>query len=122
MKRYTNLTSALIVLNYMKGKERKAHELHGKSHIDCEHMNDEDVAYYVAAGKISVEDIQVEDKTPPAPPASFILPENPTAENLNPLPVKDLRRYCKENILEVPKGTKEDGVIEIILASLAPQE
>ena len=122
MKKFTNLTTALILLNYMAGKTRKVHELHGGKAIVCEHMTDEDVAYYVEKKKIKVEEVK---KTPPPPPEAIVLPEGPTAELLRTtFTVPQLRQYCKEQEpkLVVPTGSKEDDIVEIILASLESKE
>jgi hypothetical protein len=84
-------------------------------------MKDEDVAYYVKAKKLSVEDV-VTTKKEVTTPELVVLPENPTVETLKPLTVKVLRLYCKQKEISIPAKTDEDGVIELILASLAPKE
>lgn len=117
----TNKSKRLIVLNYKDDKEGfKTLSLGAGESAEVEALKESDVEFYVKKGSIEVE--KVETKKTTTPPEPVVLPEEPTEENLKAMAVKDLRRYCKENNIEVPKGTKENGVVALILASLEPKE
>ncbi len=114
----TNKSKRLIVLNYKDEKEGfKTLSLGAGESSEVEALKDSDVAFYVKKGSIEVE--KVEAKKPPEP---VVLPAEPTEENLISLGVKDLRRYCKENEIKIPKNTDEAGVVALILNSLEPKE
>ena len=115
----TNNSKRLIVLNYReKGKGFKTLLVGAGETKENEFLVESDVAFYVKKGSISVEVVK-KTTTPPEP---VVLPDEVTDESLKAMPVKDLRRYCKENNIDIPKGSKEDNIVALILESLQPKE
>jgi len=114
-----NKTKRLIVLNYKESKGYKSLPVGAGQTVENEHLTEADVKYHV--NKKELEEV-VEEKKKKAPEL-VVLPENPTHENLKKdFTVPQLRAYCKQVEITVPTGSKEDDIIALILASLAPQE
>ena len=117
----TNNSKRLIVLNYRENGKGFNTLLVGAGETkENEHLVDSDVAFYVKKGSISAEVVEKNKTTTPAEPV--VLPDEVTEESLKAMEVKDLRRYCNENDIEVPKGSKKDDIIVLILESLQPKE
>ena len=113
-----NISKRLIVLNYKDDKEGfKTLSLGAGESAEVEALQTSDVAFYVKKGSIEVEKVEVKKTVEPV-----VLPDEVTTETLKAMAVKDLRRYCKEKGIEVPKGSKEDDIIDLILESLQPKE
>jgi len=112
----TNISKGLIVLNYKDAKEGfKTLPLGAGESAEVEALQAGDIDFYVKKGSIKIEKVEVKKTVKPV-----VLPDDPTEENLTAMTVKDLRRYCKENEIKIPKNTDEAGVVALILKSLEP--
>lgn len=114
----TNTSKRLIVLNYKDEKEGfRTLPLGAGESAEVKSLQDSDVAFYVKKGSIKVEKVEVKKTV-----ELVVLPDEPTEENLTAMSVKDLRRYCKENEIKIPKNTDEAGVVALILNYLELKE
>ena len=108
-----NTSKRLIVLNFKVGKGFKSLPIGAGETVENESLTKNDIAFYVEKKSIEILEATVD---------SVVLPVEVTAETLKAMAVKDLRRYCKENDIEVPKGSKEDDIVALILDSVQPKE
>jgi len=114
----TNISKRLIVLNYKDEKEGfKTLSLGAGESAEVEALKTSDVAFYVKRDSIKVEKVEVKKTVEPV-----VLPDDPAEENLTAMTVKDLAKYCKDNDIETPKGSKKADMVQLILNSLEPRE
>lgn len=117
-----NKTKRLIVLNYKEnGNIFKSLHLGAGVEVENEHLTEADIAHYVGKKAIEVVGATITKKTT-TPPEPVVLPEEVNYDTLKALTVKVLRAYCKQSEIEVPKGSKEDDIITLILESLESKE